>query len=360
MAENGSLHELAPADLLLLQKHVKLGKKHLENCLTQEEVDTIFDWIKLDPEIEEMLSSSSLETTGHVSLAFNTILTSILGFWLGLSSLLNWKLLSSATLITVLLLSFSVGGYIGFQAIVFRRRMTQNLLDKRKFKHLEIQIVKKVNAVREKELNEVRSSLSSLLQNANVNVSPQTLADSKTDVNKLYWESISSLKETDPIRDQMEKKIRLDQKYNRDHQVFKKISKKLSQSSISNPINLKSWIQGNFNRLIIELFPTILGGASSLFVYIGGTQALTEELGHSPWIDFLEKPSVKIAELVLVWFITLYFGFSYFWMNRKAFKREQEMAKTDAELIEEEKRLDSLSTRLLNIKEYTRTLEMVN
>lgn len=349
-------HDLIPADLLLLQKHVKLGKKHLENCLSPQEIDAIFEFVNLPAKTKRELSASFPELAGQVSLVFNTILTATLGFWMGLRRLLKLDMGSKATLMSVLALSLIVGGFIGFQSILFRRKIARDILDKRKLKELELEIVKRINEDREKEVKKKIGELVSLLKRLKIEVNRKDLENPLLEFPKLCLQWLPQVQKNDLIRRQLKEKIRSKARYAKGAEEFKIISQKLSECSIHSEISVSSWIRANLTRLVIELIPALFGGAASLFVYIGGARTRTEEMGDLTWISFLDDPKVKTIQLIIMGIIVIYFAFSVFYMNCKAFKRDKEIERVEAKLIEEEKRLDLLNDHLLKIKEGLRIL----
>jgi hypothetical protein len=332
---------------LILQKHIKLGKKHLEDCLSQQEIDAIFQFVKLPSKTEEELSTSVSEVAGYVSLSVNTILTGALGFWMGLSAHLQKSLTSPSTLF-VLFFALGVGGLIGYQSVRFRQRSARDALDKRKLKEVEIQIVSRVCSNRKKELEEKTEELTALLRSLKIEIDPEELRDPHLDVQALC------LKWTSHLKGAVEKR---GPSFQEEDPILKQIVEKLSHAETLPRITLKSQIRSHAGRLLVELVPTLFGGAASLFVYIGGIRTETEEVQSSVGLSFLERPEVKIAELVLVALITLYFAFSFCSINRKGFERERKLAQAEAKLITQENQLDLLSTQLLKIKECLRILE---
>src|SRR4051812_5405172 len=91
-------YDLAPTDLLLLQKHIKLGKKHLERCISPQEIDAIFACVPCPRKAEEALAATPMEVVSQVVVVCNTVLTATLGLWFGLTGLLRWKALSQPIL----------------------------------------------------------------------------------------------------------------------------------------------------------------------------------------------------------------------------------------------------------------------
>lgn len=347
------LENLSSTDLLLLQKHIKLGKKHLSTCLSQAEIEAIFQSVSLSLSTKEELATSKLELAGQASLVFNTIFTGAIGFWLGLSQLLHWNLASPFPLIAVLLFSFSMGCFIGFQSIRVRRKMMKELIDHRKLKSFEMQILKMIHQKREKEYAKTLDQLNVLLQDQKIDVSPEALLDPSLDFQKMSGSPMTASQFIAEVRNLLEKKNQAGLG------VFEKIAKKLSHCPFHPHLSLRGWIQSNIRRLIMELFPTLFGGAASLFVYIGGFRTETEAMGSFAWIAFLERTEIKIFQLLFVFLITSYFAFTFFILNKKSFKRDQEKSKIETLVAQEEQQTDLLQDRLLKTKECLSTLQKI-
>jgi hypothetical protein len=344
-------YNLAPTDLLLLQKHIKLGKKHLEQCISSEEMEAIFACVQPSHKTEEALSQTPMEVVSHVVVICNGVLTGTLGFWLGLSSLLHWKALSPPILMGLSLFAFCMGALVGLQAILFRRKMSRNLLDKHKLKELEIRILQEINSKKERELSEEIDLLGKSLEELQIKANPEEFQDPSMDAQKLSLKWISCLPGTDHIRTHLETKIARTMRYEEDVQLFKKIGQKLGDQPLKSEMDWRGWVKSNRGRLITELIPALLGGASSLFVYIGGSRTLTKEAGKGDWMAFLDSPIVKETELVLVGLITLYFAGSFCYRNYKTYLRDRTLAKIDSNILAEEKRMGLLDNHLLKIKE---------
>jgi len=294
MIVKNPLNALNPVELLSLQKGVRLGKSYLEKNLSQEEVETIFHLTNVPAPTRKKLTATTQELTGLTTLLLNTTITGIFGASLGLSGFLQFKI-SSWLFISLLVGSLLLGGWIGLHAVLQRRKAYKGVIEKYQLQDLEMAILKKLYQYKQQELN-------------------QLAKESHKPSKDAHEEH-----EQDPMV-----------------QTLKKSIYKLSQASNLPEIRLRSWIKMHFNRLMIELVPTLLGSVSSLFVYLGGTPQIAEQLGKEVILCFFSLPIVKTAELCISILLTLYFAYTFFHLNRKEFQRDREIAKMQALIARQE------------------------
>jgi hypothetical protein len=375
MLKKTQLHNLTPTQLLFLQKHIKLGKDHLEQILSPNEIRDLFQIATVPAPTKRELSTTKIEIAGVSALVVNTILTATLGAWMGLSGFLQLNMHSIPRFIGILTFSISFGALIGYQNGRFRINASKATLDKRKLQDLELSILNELSSQRKEEVKAKQAELKNLLKNLNIDVDIDEL-EQKKDYQKVCLNWISYLIEhvqnhrvgefTDLFISELEDlkldfthKTKKEVKKVNERDQFNIIVEKLSEVSIQPPVVLPSWIKTNLDRLIVELMPTVFGGFSSLFVYLGGAPQLAQQFGKPELFEFLMRPEIKTIEFLSAILVTLYFAFSFLYLNRKAFLRDQEIAKMQIYLTREENMMDVLDDLLLKVKELIRVMQPI-
>lgn len=370
------LEQSTPSELLLLQKYVKLGQKHLEKHLTEEELSSLSSLGKIEKHTEEEMSADRPEFVGNTSMILNSVFTAILGMWLGISGFLGFHLDSPWLFFSLLAFCGLLGAFLGFQSNKLIKYKAQNSIDQRKTKNIELNLLKIINRNRENEIREKIHSLDQLLKEMKIQgadlseLSMQEFNDyeiclnwlSQTDraVKDLYQNKVVSqafLAEVEEVKTFLNNHLTNDQKRKKEGALG--MIQKLSSSPIQPSMPTQSWIQANFQTLIVSLTPVLLGGFSSLFVYLGGATRIADDMGQRNLFHFLNQPHVKYTELVIALSITAYFGFTFLYMNRKAFRREQELAKIQTLLTREETKLELLDDKFLKIKQIEQIMKPI-
>ncbi len=369
MLTKNQLHKLTPAELLLLHKHIKLGKEHLQKALSEEEITAIFELATIPEEAERNLSTTKAEVLGQESLVVNTIITATLGAWMGLSTFLTLRVDSPPLFFGILSFALLVGSFVGYQSGLLKKRSSGRALDKRKLQDLEMAILKETNHHRKEEIKEKTRELHLVLEELGIS-SKIGIIDKDTNMHEIclawvndlyqniqdnpnkYPQRSSFIAHLEEIKEDLQKTLKEEAVKDQETTKFNQIMAKLTHASF-NPqeVTLQPWIQTNLNSLIVGLTPTLFGGFSSLFVYLGGAPTLAKEMGHEPLFHFLTQPNTKMIEMIIAISVTIYFAFSFLYLNRKAYKRDQEIAKIDIYLTQEENTMNGLDDKLLKLKE---------
>jgi len=369
------LEHLTPTDLLLLQKHVKLGKNHLKDRLTEQEISQIYKLRKIDKQTERQIAADTPELMGSASLMINTIFTTILGAWMGISGFLEYRLDSFPIFLFLLLSCILIGGSFGYSNYQSIKRATDEALEQRKTKAIETQILHVLNQKREQELKESFKEIEEILKNLQITDSEflelpiEQLNDSEVCLNLLNQmehatkelqgnESAAFISEVEKIKNSLQSHLIKEQK--RKKEELTQTIHKLKNSSLPFKVRMKSWIRKNLRLIIVSIIPVVLGGFSSLFVYFGGAPKLAQEMGRRDLFYFLSQPYIKHIEVIIALGITIYFTFVFFHTNYKAFKRDQELTKMNDLLTQEEAKLELLDDKILKINRIAEILKPID
>jgi hypothetical protein len=371
------LDHLTPAELILLEEHLKLGVSHIKHHLTDREFDKLLAAGSVDKERLNKLENTETELSGNLSLILNTIFTATFGAWLGYSSFLEFSISSFWVFISIVLLAALIGSFIGYESVKSTKQQARGSIQLQKLHFLQLQILKKVHQKRTAEIDKIISDLNTLFppfsfsgltgkpkeELAEWASKLEKMLEDKLRLNKntpLYATCAGELAEVQSefkraLIDWFEKKGELGVI----HSKFQEQKEEKLDSSLRKLINVSpkhsseppSWIKTNARSLVVGLAPTLLGGFSSISVYLGGVPLILKTFGYDNLFLFFSDPTVKMVEISISLLITLYFGFSFVYINRKAFKRYQELVKTDKTIIQNESSLTVLDAQMLKLKE---------
>lgn len=371
--EGGSMHanelkQLSPLELLLVHKHIKLGKKHLHEWLSDEEMEQLLLLVKKDKEAEKGMDADTPEFVGRISLALNTIFTATFGAWMGVSGFMDLSLNKPFLFFSLLGFATLMGGLIGFHNYQYTRKEAKNAIEEKQIKMITTNILKTLNQYREEELENKFSNLNEILKKLQIsgiellNLPPHEFNDHKVCLNWLYQtdRAIKDLEKNEQMAHLFSAEIKavqtsLEGDIDRDNRRKKAFSSsvihKLTGYSIQPPARTPSWVRTNFRSIFISMIPVMLGGFSSFFVYIGGAPRIAQEMSQTELYTFLVQPKVKYIELVTALGMTLFFAYSSVYLNWKAFKRDQELKKIDAIVMKEEMQLELIDDKFLKVKQ---------
>ncbi len=370
MLSKDQLSKLTPAELLLLQKHIRLGKSHLDKTLRYHEIGQIFQLADIPPGVRDELVIDNAELAGTLSLVLNTIMSAILGAWVALTDFFKFQLDSKLLYVIGFFVAVLIGGYIGFQNSRSRKHKADEAVEKRKLQDVELSMIREINRKRKKEIKEKNDELISALNTLGVEEKKVGDWGHEFDVQAacLDWlDQISTfikrkykggpieknlLVEVDMLKRSFDKKVEHEEAKDAATKSFNQIIDKLSHLSSKPPLTFESWLRANYRELLLELIPTLFGGLSSLFVYLNGDSVIPEEgIKQAGFFDFLLLPEMKLVQLLSSLAITFYFAFTFIHLNRKAFKRDQELAKEQTFITREEDEMTLLDDQLLKVKE---------
>lgn len=366
--QRSDLKHFAPLELLLLYKHVKLGKKHLRHWLSEEEIAEILALTREDQETEREIKADTSEVIGGVSLVLNTIFTATFGAWMGISGFLKLSLNKPFLFFSLLLFCSLVGGYIGFFQYQFTKKAAQNAVDQKQMKEIELSILKTLKFHRSSEMEHKRHDLNDLLKKLHIDgmelldIPAEEFDDHEVCLNWLNQidRAIKDLEknkemahffstEVKAVKSALEEAKARDQK--RKKGLIAHIVHKLTDSLAHPPLPSSSWVRDHSRQILISLTPVLLGGFSSLFVYLGGAPRIAEEMSQTKLYEFLSQPVVKYTELVMAIGMTCFFAYSSVHSNWKSFKRDQEWKKITALTTREETDLQLMDDQFLKMKQ---------
>lgn len=371
MLNEKAIEGLTFAELIQVQRHLKFGTQNVLKFLSPNQLQELYSLSRLDPEIKSQLQYEKVEIIGPASLAINTILTGLIGGWMGVSAFIGIKLNSPLLFTLVMFASLTLGTLVGYFNYIFKKQSLKNAVDKRKLQNIEISIVNKKIQSKEAEIEEKTAELRKIFESfgvANANVEIEGLQKNSWESKCLDWldtveRNIGEmrarytnnaafnflLKEIENEKEQITKKLDL---YNlKERNRIYPLVQNLLNAEPKPPKISKSWIRYNWKKVVIGILPAFMGTCSSLFVYINGMPQVAKDFGHRDLFHLFTTPTTKMVQVSVLILLSLYFAISFVYMNYKEFMRDRELAKADADIVDRESHLQFLDDKLLKIKE---------
>lgn len=380
---------LTPAELIIVEEHLKLGLDHLRQHLSKAELRRLLRSLSLHDKQMSNLEGSHTEIVSNLFLVLNTILTATFGAWMGYSAVLGVSLGSAWIFGSIIALAASVGALIGYVNIRITKKRSQTAIDNQKLHFLQLEILKKIEEKRKRECSEIFHELDDIFLHLKRGTSfehkefsldltcksMKEISDCLSDIAEMSREKLaksgdksryhSCESEITEILKDMKKNaasfFRQKDSFEVIHEDSRKahsidpLLKKLITTSPKESSDIFSWIKANVQALVLGLVPTVLGGFSSLSVYWGGVPSILEQFGKEDLFLFFTSPYVRGGEFALSLLITLYFGFSFIYINRKDFQRSQELEKTNKIIVQKESSLTVLDAHMVKLKEFKRS-----
>jgi hypothetical protein len=370
------ISQLTPTELLLLQRHLKLGKSHLKKYLSPKEISVLFSISNLDQETERQIEADTPEMVGGISLILNSVFTAILGAWTGTSGFLELSLDRPLYFYLVVLACLIVGGFVGYHNFQFMRKNAQEALEQEESKAIELNLLKIINQRRETEIAEKWNELKAILTKLGIQgigLLDQPLEELNDHEVCLKWldqayRSVEQLEkgpslarvfvaEIDDAKSSLSKELAVDQKQRKG--IYGTMIGKLTAAPLSSTYRQRPWLIANFRSIVVSFIPALLGGFSSLCVYLSGAPRLAEEMEKNELYHFLSIPEVKYIELAIAIGITFFFAYSSAHSNWKSFQRDEKLNEIQSRVTKEETRLGLADDRLLKIKQISNVMKPI-
>jgi hypothetical protein len=361
------LNDLTPPELILLQKHVELGKDHLIELLGKRGLFDFLQWAKTKQEIVERNRADETEVSGNLILTINTIITGSFGGWMGLSAVMELNLHSPLILGAVFSFAALLGALIGYQNFRSTKMDAIENIQSLQMAQFEIDMLALVRQIREQELREIEADLFNF----------STLKEKVPFCNwlvgfeKTVEEQLSSHRgqsiypflesEMETIKEEIKKNFEasfskkggskaVDPSQEHEHRNLPPFIKTMISSYPKESKSSKLWIRRNARKILISLIPTLVGGFGSMFVYLSGTTEIAKAFEYHHLVSFLTSAHAKYVKLALALLFTAYFGFSFLYSNKKSYKRSRELEKKRELISKEESSLTLLDEQLFKLR----------
>lgn len=388
MLEEIKLENLTLLELQIMLEHLRLGMDHLKKCLNPQQLEDLLYTGGINFEQHETIKSDPLEKSGQVALIVNTIFTCVFGSWLGVAGFLGLGLGPNHSLISIIAVSLTASIYFGYLNYKFVKSQARAALYEQMLCNLELKILKILHQKKQVIIIESIDFLNKALRDFSNSLSLGPVRDKYLDKELSDKDNIQDWIEA--FNDILDAKIASLQG-NEIYEIYSSELKKIQNSLASivsknilvnttkqenvaeisvakmkfpetmtfikiltnptiarprTPIIVKSWLRTNFTSVLIGLIPTIVGGFGSLFVYFGSLPNVAAQLGFKTLEGVLSSPESKTIAILCSIIITIYFGATYLHSNHKAFKRNQELNKTQKIITNEEARGIEIDTKL--------------
>ncbi|HVT63494.1 MAG TPA: hypothetical protein VHD33_08430 [Legionellaceae bacterium] len=386
------LESLSLNELKVLLGHLKLGKSHLITLLDKESFDSLMQLGDIPSYVKKKITTTKAEKLGNVALILNTIITSCFGAWMGLYDFLGLKLDSYKMLIAITVLSAILGLLMSGISIKLTTTQVKDAIHNQKIHHLQVMVTKRILL----KLNEEFKSAAQFLNNS---VHYFAKMSNKVSVNLFLFQKIDDFYQWEDALTKWIQSQEHNEKINEFNnkrllKIMNEIKELLndyfSQPSLFRSLDDKTnvirsqhgpfttllsvakerliflgpehnWFKHNYLTLLAGLPPTLLGGFSSMFVFLTGAPNLANEMGFTRMKDLLTHPISEFIEFTIALGLTCYYGWAFFYSNYRNHLRQMELTKTKRKLELLEKKKDFLEEKLaLMLKLKQKTQQMID
>lgn len=385
--EEASLEALNYLELNIMLEHVRLGEKHLKKYLNEKQFSDLLQWGDLKKTQKENIVSNKSEKAGNVATILNAIFTSLFGSWMGLSSYVGFHLGSLLALLSILSVATLSSGFLGYYAFKLTKTQVKEAIIKQKLHNLQLALLKQINKLRDTNIDTVitylnttlirldaetkifddknrillkknfskedmdkwLSALNDVLKGNIKKIRNEPISEiylseiikTKNKFKKIYEKNIALKANTEPNKNKLGDRVL----YRSSSAAFEDI---LTDPTIAIPkisVIKRSWLQDNYLSLLVGLIPTLLGGFSSMFVFLGGIPNIANAFGLEAIADIFTRPTSQAIGLGVALLLTLYFGFSHINSNYKSMKRRRELEVTQQHITNEETSVIELNSK---------------
>jgi hypothetical protein len=365
------LNHLAAAELILLQKHIELGRDHLIRILGKKGFEKFLHFARPSQETMDLFKADDMETTGNLILVVNTIITGSFGGWMGFSGVMEMKLGSSLMFEMVLSLAVLAGIAVGYLNFRSTKQEAIQAIQTLQLTQFEIDILNEIQRIREYELEAVKGNIQATMTSLSSSVAslplnewlPATLhaLDEKIFFYQKHPAYLFFKKEVEAIKMRLQRNVKERKSsliYDRNH---KRTISPLIESLISvYPQETKkpqSWFKQNFKKILISLIPTLFGGFGSLFVYLSGGPQIAQAFEYDRLVSLLMSSYATPIKITISILVTLYFGFSSLYSLRKNYRRSMEIEAKQTEIVKKESSLTLLDDQLVKLRHLHEEIE---
>lgn len=351
-----TIQTLSTIQLKYLYEHLRLGEQHLRKILTKKQFKELLNHNYLNREEKENIYPDKAEKMGNITFIINTIITGIFGAWLGLAAFAELKLASHMALFSITGITAAVSGILGYYSFKQIQTETKSAAIKQKLLKLQLGTLNFVNRKYNRSIAKHIKKINVILKELDKNIPlfHKTTLNSQSQL-AIWFKKIkhflekeehsysqdniqqSFIVEATEIKNNIEKIVSsikevsaADQKNTLD---YLDILSTPEAATPKQPAARKSWIKGNITNILINLIPVVIGTFGSMFVFLTGTPNLSKEFGAYRILNTITNPTARKVEFFLATALTFYYGFSNVYNFRKTFKRNDELEKTEKELI---------------------------
>lgn len=374
------LRVLTPPELIILQKHIELGKDHLINFVGKKGFEDLLALARLDKNVVKGLKIDNTETAGNLILTVNTIITGSFGGWMGLCGMLELGLGSSPIFYGVLSLATLLGALIGYQSVRLSKSITAAATEAQQLLQLKSIILKEVHTKRNQEMRKIEELLQSSLRQSPPVKNLSTLAGWSKEFDQVIEGKLSSYKKS-PLYSFLQREAtafrttvqrHLGQMCEEEENIeivhpapeerTKALPPILQKLTSRYPQTLRtsdSWTSIHAGSLILSLIPTLFGGLGSVFFYLTGSMSIARAFEQDYLVAVLTTSEAKFIKIIISILVTTYFGFLFLYTNRNRNKRAVEIEKKQQMLVTEEAALTLLDEKLFKLRKIKGDVEKI-
>lgn len=408
MNSDAILGNLNLLQLTTMLKHIRLGRGHLEKHLGSKTFQKLLELSSVSKKAKDKIKTDMQEHAGNIALVLNTIITGILGSWLGFAGFVDLHLNSLGAFIFLIFVLMGVCGWIGFISFKLTVTKAKQILISKKLHLIELDILEYIEKVRQKDLKKCIKNIIKQLEL----MAPEWLKNSKkkralvqalkedTDYTNAYTLleelitdaiPIKKVKSLDPLlKSKIEKTFAQMKRLCEELAAHKEIDQETAKAETNSgdaqdymlnrsltgantyikilttpglevettPQTPYKWLRKNSVAVMTGLAPTLCGGFASMFVFLGGIPQFLEEFQITKLKPLIHHElSLQIIGISIAACLTIYYCYSYIHSTYKSYFREKEVEKTECEIVEQNEVVSKLNMRFNFYTELNKIIE---
>lgn len=379
------LNALSLNELYTLLAHIKKGVDYLRDYLSVTQFKRLLALEKLSEKQKNKVATDAAEKSGNAILVVNSIITSIIGTWLGTISFLGLKIQSIHIVIAFLLFSGMIGLYLGYINYQLVKKKAEKATAERVLLEIQLKILNIANKKIHKNIKKIINSINKNLGKLFSPIENHLLfnGDAPLKQHLVQWQQLVNanilllierhsimqytllLEKIEEIRKNLNILFLDENTYEILRNSPHSSTLILQQKKKSDPLNILStpstiqteikldplpWWKTNIKEAITNLAPTALGGLSFLFIYLDGLPKTINEMGIKNLQILFMSPLARNVELFVGLSITFYFAFIHLYNHYKTIKRNKEIQTTENKINNLEAKLTAAQQKLGVIK----------
>jgi hypothetical protein len=391
------LEDLSYLELTIMLQHLRLGLNHLKQHLEPKQLYRLLLLGQLGKQQKENIAADPAEKAGNLALVLNTIITSVFGAWMGLSGFIGFNLGSMLALACIVIIATLISGFIGYQSFKLTKAQAASAMTQQRLNNLQLKVLDLIQTRRLEAIKKIIAYLNQTVVKINQNLKdgdhqrqlPTSEFTTKDEIfswlKKLNGAILEKIKQhrTEEIyqiyiHELNGTRKRLKHILSKNLEISEDFSEKTCHKTLQTngsfikiltdptlitakkTITKHSWYNNNIKAITVGLAPTILGGFASMFVFLGGAPSVSNALQLHQVEALLTSLPAKIIEFTMAVCLTIYFGYSHLYTNRKGFERKQELEHAQKLIVNQEKSMIELNVKLnmlLKVKQHLRKIK---
>lgn len=385
------LKNLNLTELNNMLKHIRSGQEHLKKELSKEDFTKLLRLGTLGPKEYENIKADSQEHAGNITLVLNTLITSILGSWLGFSGFIGLGLKSVPLLIAIIIITMTASGWIGWISFKATQKKAKEGIITKKLRVIELKLLKEIIKLHNHDLSDMIQKIISTLgattpkfkkdkqqqkiiarlleeqhylnrvyQLIDEHTQEFLLSNASAKASKALKNKIDTLLSELKLITQAEAKKKSPTTQETAHHHANSYIKTLAApcpKAEPAPLSSFHWLKQNITAIVTGTMPTLIGSFASMFVFLGGIPDILKAFNINIKSDIQHEVLLQILCILIALLLTVYYCYSYLHSNYKNFLRSKEIEKTEKNIAEANDSINKINSHFNRLAQINNVLE---